>query len=324
MSDVPAEERVPESSSAGKWALRLIAWAICALILILVIRALIGQFKEVDWSQVHFQPAYTAAAVACLFAVGAMQLIARWALLIAYGYRLGWRAQLPASWVPPLGKYIPGGIASVGGGVYLLRKQGVPAAVGLSVTVLIDALAVMAGLIVSTPLLLWQPVRARLPMAWLACAVMTIVGLVLLHPRVFVALLNRALRMIKRQPIAQVPPASKYLWPVLASFGQWIFAGFALWFMTAAVTDVPTSMIPLFIASAALAMTVSYLTPFAPGGIGIREGLYLLTLGPILGPKVAIVVVAMRIAQTLMELVLAAVGMWLLRHPASFRLIDSP
>src|SRR6185295_6333181 len=117
-------------------------------------------------------------------------------------------------------KYIPGGVASVGGAVLLLRKHGVPAAVGLSVSVLLDALAVMAGLIVSAPLLVWQPVRAQLPMAWLACIVMTAVGIVLLHPRVFVALLNFSLRAIKRQPIAQVPPVSKYLWPVLASFSQ--------------------------------------------------------------------------------------------------------
>src|SRR5207249_4749164 len=143
--------------------------------------------------------------------------------------------------------------------------------------------------------------------------VMTAVGLVLLHPRVFVGMLNIALRRLKRQPITQIPPIRKYLWPVLASFGQWIFAGLALWFMTAAVTDVSPALIPLFIASAALAMTVSYLAPFAPGGIGVREGLYLLTLGPVIGPKVAIVVVAMRIVQTMIELLLAAVGAALLR-----------
>ena len=37
--------------------------------------------------------------------------------------------------------------------------------------------------------------------------------------------------------------------------------------MTGAVIDVSPRLLPLFIASAALAMTVSYLTPFAPGGI---------------------------------------------------------
>jgi uncharacterized membrane protein YbhN (UPF0104 family) len=120
--------------------------------------------------------------------------------------------------------------------------------------------------------------------------------------------------MIKRQPIAQTPPLGKYLWPVLASFGQWLFAGFGLWFMTMAVTPVQASLIPLFIASAALAMTVSYLMPFTPGGLGIREGLYLITLGPTIGPRVAIVVVAMRVIQTVIEILLAAIGAWVMRR----------
>ena len=80
-----------------------------------------------------------------------------------------------------------------------------------------------------------------------------------------------------------------------------------------AVTEVQASLIPLFIASAALAMTVSYLMPFTPGGLGIREGLYLLTLGPTIGPRVAIVVVAMRVIQTVIEIVLAGVGAWVMR-----------
>jgi uncharacterized membrane protein YbhN (UPF0104 family) len=177
----------------------------------------------------------------------------------------------------------------------------------------------MAGLIVSTPLLLWQPVRQAIPLGWLACAAMTITGLVLLHPRVFVALLNFSLRTIKRQPVAQVPPLSKYLLPVLASFGQWIFAGMGLWFMTAAVVhDLAAGWMAYFVATAALAMTVSYLTPFTPGGVGIREGIYLIVLSPMLPPaqrpNIAIVVVAMRIIQTLLEVLLAAIGAVLLRQ----------
>src|SRR5262249_24537098 len=136
---------------------------------------------------------------------------------------------------------------------------------------------------------------------------------------VFVALLNFSLRAIKRQPIAQVPPLSKYVLPVLASFGQWTFAGFGLWFMTAAIVhDLAPAWIPYFIATAALAMTVSYRTPFTPGGVGIREGIYLLVLAPMLPPgerpAIAIVVVAMRIIQTLMEILLALIGALLLRQ----------
>jgi len=292
-----------------RWGLRLITWTICLIIFGLVVRALIRQFQQIDWSQVHFRAPPAIGAIACIFGVSIMQLIARWTLLLAYGYRLPWRAQISTTWVPQLGKYVPGGIASVGGAVFLLRKHGVPGAVGLSVAVLLDALAVMAGLIISTPLLLWQPVRDKLPLAWLACIALLLVGIVLLHPRVFVALLNVALRKMKRQPIAQAPPIERYLLPVLASFGQWLFAGIGLWLMTAAVTDVTVGVIPLFIACAAMAMTVSYLIPFAPGGLGIREAIYLLTLGPSIGAAMAIIVVAMRVVQTLVELLLAGVGL---------------
>src|SRR5207249_2392596 len=115
-----------------------IAWIACLAIVAFVVRALIRQFHQVDWTQVHFRLLPTAAAVACVFAVSLMQLIARWTLLLAYGYPLNWRIQLPAAWVPQLGKYLPGGIASVGGTVLILRKHGVPGAIGLSVAVLLD------------------------------------------------------------------------------------------------------------------------------------------------------------------------------------------
>ena len=313
MTEASAEPVVPPRAAQPLWV-RLATWSVCAIVLAFVAVALVRQLKQVEWSQVRFRAVPAAVAIACVLGVSGMQLAARWTLLIAYGYRLNWRVQLPAAWVPQLGKYVPGGIASVGGAVYLLRRHGVPSAVGLSVSVLLDALAVMAGLIVSTPLLLWGPVRETLPMGWLAGAAMIVIGLVLLHPPIFVGLLNFALKKIRRQPIAQAPRLAQYRWPVLASFGQWVFAGFALWLMTAAVTTVDAKLIPLFIGSAALAMTVSYLMPFAPGGIGIREGLYLLTLGPTIGPAVAIVVVAMRLVQTLIEVLLAAVGWRVMRQ----------
>ena len=296
-----------------RWV-RIIAWVACAAVLYFVAIALIKQFKAVDWSQVHFRALPAAAAVLCVLGVSLMQLVARWTLLIAYGYHLPWRVQLPAAWVPQLGKYVPGGIASVGGAIYLLRRYGVPAAIGLSVAVLLDGLAVLAGLIVSAPLLISQPVRDRMPHAWIAGLGMIIAGLIMIHPKVFVGLLNVALRSVRRQPIEQIPPISRYLWPVLASFGQWIFAGLGLWFMTLTITEISSRQIPLFIGSAALAMTLSYLMPFAPGGLGIREGIYVITLKSVVGPEVAIVALAIRVVQTLIEIVLAGVGAVVMRR----------
>lgn len=296
------------------WGWRIAQYLLCIAVVAAVTWALIKQLQLVDWSQVRFAPGPSLFAVLGLLGVSGMQLAARWTLLSAYSQRLSWRVQLPVSWIPQLGKYLPGGIASIAGMVYLLRKHKVPGAVGLSVAVLLDGMAVIAGMIVSTPLLLSESVRSRFPLAWIACIAMVIVGLILLHPRVFVSLLNWMLIKLRRQPIAQAPPPSKYIWPVLASFGQWVFAGLGLWFMALTIMPVSSDRIPLFIASAALAMTISYLMPFTPGGIGIREWVYLVTLRPIIGPQAALVAVVLRVMQTILEIVLAIIGVIILRR----------
>src|SRR5207237_10718399 len=73
-----------------RWT-RLIAWVACAVVLYFVGKALIKQIGEVEWSQVHFRPLPAIAAVGCILGVSVVQLIARWTLLIAYGYHLPWR-----------------------------------------------------------------------------------------------------------------------------------------------------------------------------------------------------------------------------------------
>jgi uncharacterized membrane protein YbhN (UPF0104 family) len=312
-----ADEQILGPTSSWRPWINVAKVALCVAVLIAVGWALVKQFRQIEWSQLHFHLVPLVLAIIALFGVSAMQLAARFTLLLAYGYRPGWRVQLAAAWIPQLGKYLPGGIASVGGAVYLLRKYGVPGAVALSVAVLLDGMAVIAGLICSTPLLLWGPVREkveqRIPHAWIICLILSALGLIVLHPTIFVGLLNMLLRRTRRQPIAEAPPVRKYLWPTLASFGQWVFAGMALWLMTMSVTNVSPNLIPLFIGSAALAMTISYLMPFSPGGLGIREVLYLITLGPAIGPAAAIVALAMRVFQTIIEVVLAGVGVYVLR-----------
>jgi uncharacterized membrane protein YbhN (UPF0104 family) len=309
-SDVAVETA---SRRASRVWMRALTWLACVVVLWFVGKALLKQIRMVEWSQVHFRAVPALAATLCTVGVSVAQLYVRRTLLIAYGYPVPWRVQIPVTWVAQLGKYIPGGVASVGGAMVMLRRHGVPGAVAFSVAVLLDGLAVMAGLIVSAPLLVSQPVRERLPDAWIVGAAMIAGGLVALHPKVFVGLLNVALRKVRRQPIQNVPPLHRYLWPVLCSFAQWLFAGMGLWFMTRTITDVRLAQIPLFVASAALAMTVSYLMPFAPGGIGIREGIYVVTLKSVVGPEVAIVALAMRVIQTIVELVLAGVGVWVMR-----------
>jgi glycosyltransferase 2 family protein len=273
------------------------------------------QIVQVDWRAIHIRPIPIALAALCLLAVPPVQLLSYRTLLGAYAQAPPLRVMAAVAWIPPLGKYVPGKVASLAGAVYLLRKFQIPAAIALGVVLVMDGLAVVSGLITGSPLLLWDPVRRIIPNGWIWCAVLVTVGIVCLHPAIFGRLLNLALRRLKRPPLERMPDLGHYLVPVLCAFAQWILAGAALWFIANSVANVDAGRLPLFVAIAGLGYTVSYLMLFAPGGLGPREAIFHATLSLLISPGFsAISVVMMRLVQTLTELTAALVGVIMLRQ----------
>jgi uncharacterized membrane protein YbhN (UPF0104 family) len=228
--------------------------------------------------------------------------------------RLTWREAAIVAWIPQIGKYIPGQVASLAGAVALLRRFKTPGPIALAVVLVMDGLAVLTGLITGSPLLLWEPVKKVLPNGWLWCGIIVIAGIVCLHPRVYGRLLNFALIKLRRSPLTRLPPLHNYIGPVLLGFAQWILAGIALWLIARSITEIDSRHLPLFIAIAGLAYTVSYLTPFAPGGLGVREAIFQGTLFLIISTPAAVVVIVMRLVQTLIEIVMAIAGWVILRR----------
>lgn len=75
----------------------------------------------------------------------------------------------------------------------------------------------------------------------------------------------------------------------------------------------------LLIGCSTLAWVVGFATPGAPAGLGVREGLLLLMLGPVFTPALAgILIIALRLATTLGDVLWFFVGLMLLpkRLPA--------
>jgi uncharacterized membrane protein YbhN (UPF0104 family) len=181
-----------------------------------------------------------------------------------------------------------------------------------------DALAVLTGLLVSTPIFQLPAVRQTLPGGWAWSCLLIALTLVCLYPPVFSRITNRALRQLKRAELNVVPDVRHYFLPVLASITQWIFWGVALWSTARAFVPLSISQMPACIAYAALANTIAYLAIFAPGGLGVRELILFIALDPLTGShsRAAVVVVALRLIQTIMELILVIVGLILLRSMA--------
>jgi uncharacterized membrane protein YbhN (UPF0104 family) len=295
-----------KSKSGLKTAIR---WSICLVVVVCVGYALRRNVQGSDWRHVRFRGWLVLAAALCVAATATVQLVIFRMLLGVYHGPLPWRAMMAVSWIPSLGKYLPGKLGALAGTVYLLRRERVPVTVALSVALIQDGMAVITGLMVAAPLLGWRPVRERLPGAWLWCSGVMLIGLILLHPAIFTRIANAVLKRLGRQPLRTEVPLRDYAAPLIATFGQWVFIGLGLWCITRSVSGPSLHLYRslFFMAVAALGMTVGYLT-LIPGGLGIRDGLFLLALTPVLGDRAALVAVAMRILQTLVEITLTGVG----------------
>ena len=293
---------------------RVLKWALFLALIYFVGRAIVHQLSLIDWSTLHFRALPLVGAFVVLTVIYAARTFSFRFLLDGYGITLPWSQTNVVAWIPQIGKYIPGQIASIAGAVGLLRRFGVGGAVSLSVVLVMDGIAVLTGLITGSPLLLWEPVKRVFPLGWIGCLVVVVGGAVALHPKVFGKLLNLALAKMKRPPVEAIPRVIDYVVPMLLGFLQWILAGLALWLIARSVTDVSPRHLGLFIPIAGLAYTVSYLTPFAPGGLGVREAIFGATLVVLIGSPAAVVVVVMRLIQTFVEVLMAFAGWVLLKR----------
>jgi len=312
----PAPSPLPSSKGRGrKTLIGVVKLVLLALVFGLVGYALWKQWQKIDFSQVTIRPVPLVLSLVALVGVSTVQMISYRTLLGAYAHAPTWPQMLAVAWVPPLGKYIPGKVAALLAAMSMLKRFAIPTAVAVSVVLVLDGLAVIAGLITGAPLLMWKPVRDVAPWAWMVCIPVVMVGIVCLWPSVFGRLVNFLLRKMKKQPLPKMPSASQYVIPVCCAFGQWVLAGISLMWMAESVTGKPMwHDLPILISFAALAQTIGYLALFAPGGIGVREAILLAGLTPLLGPLAAIIVPIRAVAQILVDVILACFGGIILRR----------
>lgn len=304
-----ARHRVPPAQRLGRPAVRALQYAVLGVVLVYVGRALSQRLRQVPWADVEYRLIPAGAAVCAALVARGLSLANCALLLRAFGSRISWRRLAAAAWVSPLGKYVPGKIASLGGALYLLKRSGVRVSVAGAAVAVQQGLVLSVGLIMAAPVTVWMPVEARWPWAWLWCAGLGGVGLALMHPRVLGAAVNRFMRRSGRTAWVALPRLRDFAGPAGVSVLQWIIGGFALWTLLAALQPVSLQALPLCVSATALASVAGYLAFFAPAGIGVREGVYLVVLsGAAEEGRLALIVILMRLIYTAVELVLAGAG----------------
>lgn len=246
-------------------------------------------------------------------------------ILQDYGHRLPVAAAVRIWSTSELARYLPGVIWQVVGRVYLVRPYGVRGSVCSVSQILELAVFLLANMLVAVSCLLYFGIKnlegaAR---AWLyAASALVPVLLVLLHPKVFYGLINRVMLRLGKP---QIVPQSG--WLELSEILAWNIIGL-LWQSLALylLLDHALKLKPdwwwVLAGAYCLAWCAGFLAVWAPGGIGVRELVFVTAMHVALPDAVrdsfaqrevllgflAFLSVLLRVWTTLGELILATIA----------------
>lgn len=271
---------------------------------------------------------------AILWSLGVPLLALAWrGMLVGVGVHKSWRELFAILGITQFAKYVPGNVAQYVGRVGMSLTRGIPAR-PLAVTLILETLLVIAA---AAATCVTAGVLSRIGLATLQAhgwqlllvtvlVVAAIIGLFALRrfapamlrrlaPRYAPTLDGALLPTLSRMACAFVLYGTIY---VAAGAGLILLARFLL-------PDAPLDYW-LLISVFALAWVVGFVTPGAPGGLGVREALMVLMLTPLYtAASASVLVIALRIATTLGDVfVLFAGFLSLPKHDGSVSTAPSP
>ena len=216
-----------------------------------------------------------------------------------------------ASWFfSQLGKYLPGKVWLFLSRLYLYDSRGkskktITVALYFEVVTLLMA----AGLISWVSLLFLKGVRSSyFGISAFRLTFIFIPVLFFLHPKVLQRLFNRILTFLKREPISLSISYSDLLWVLGISVLSWVVGGIGFYFFVDSVFPLPSGHVPYLTGALAISSTLGLVALFAPGGLGVREGVLVYLLSSIMPSPVAVILsVLTRLWMTFIEIGLIGV-----------------
>jgi hypothetical protein len=228
-------------------------------------------------------------------------------LITAHGFDVPYPVAVGLLFIPMLGKYIPGKVWSVLVAFWVYGRLGIPRPVAATITGMAIILSYVSGLLVAT---MSGAVDPRFVGPWLPMLLAAAL-LACIHPALFYPSVNWGLRALGRDEINSTLSFPALLRLLVFDTAGWGLYGVGFFFLVRSVvgeaTPSPVHLVGLF----ALAQALGFSAIFVPSGIGVREGVFVLGLAPVVGEGAAIVIAGLcRVWQTLLEFVLTALGWW--------------
>ncbi len=312
------------TSSAGRKRLKRAVYAVLiGLVFYFVGKNLWRCFQAIDFATVALNWWALAAGFAGLCAIRLLGSVILNLLLQAFQNPISYARGAAIICASSMGRYVPGKMAAIAGAVGLLVNSGVRMRVAVAalflstaLTIVLNSIVAIVALGLAAPVSLMPALRQNAAWLWLPAAIIAAGGAVCLHPRLFIALSNAILRLLRRPPLPAELNAAPFMAAVASIAARTACLGLSFWFASRAVMPIGIDQFPLILGAAALASVSGFLAVFVPAGLGVQEGIYLLVLTQTLGPRVGLVAVVFRLLQVLTDAVMGVIGLILLRRPA--------
>ncbi|MGB7157145.1 MAG: lysylphosphatidylglycerol synthase domain-containing protein [Tepidisphaeraceae bacterium] len=273
------------------WLTRALSLTITILIVLWILKPIQDQWPNVREQILSTSPIrfIVASAMFAVFLFLFRAMVWR-QILIGFGHRLPVRVATRIWSISELARYLPGAIWQVVGRVYMVKPYGVSGSVSSTSQILEIFTFLLANVIMASVCLLYFGVRKDVDgsaRVWLYTAMALVPALALvLHPRVFYAVVNRVLVAINKPAITQRLRGRKLVMLLAWVVGGLLWQSLAVWIITQDVLGLPIEKWWVVAGAFSLAWCAGFLAIWAPGGIGVREVVFMSAMLVVLPPHI--------------------------------------
>jgi uncharacterized membrane protein YbhN (UPF0104 family) len=270
---------------------RWITVAALAVVAVFFAVTLAARWREVI--SLKWQPRPGVFALACVLLAVSYALVACvWGFALRRAAGTPVRAGARIWFLSNLARYVPGNVWSFVGAAELARREGVARPVTLAVMAYTQVLSVGVALLAGLPVLLAEWARLGRPALLGAVAVAVVAGVAAAFRRQLLALARRRLPGLGGADLVPAPGTIALL--VIGYAAYWAVTGLAFAALVASAYRLSPGDVPLVVAAYAAAYAVGFLSLLTPAGLGVREGVLVVALSPVLpaGPALVVALVS--------------------------------
>jgi hypothetical protein len=294
---------------------RLFIVTIKSILLLLVIwfvgKALYNSIHQVNWSMLTIKPLPMILGALFLFS---SNIFGSWIQRTFYrelDFIISWTQSFALYGTPQLAKYLPGKLWSIIGYTGIAKRFTIPVIISSAAVFILGVWGLMGASLLGVILALLNPsmIGGLAVLNKGVIVAMVILLLIFLHPKFYLRIVNIVLLLFKQPPIPLHFPWRSMMAIVGEGFilNSLYFLGVSL--IISSIVELPGSMLPLFVGIFCLANIAGFLALFAPAGIGVREGILLLVLGPLVGAGLAsVIAILARLIQTIADIFSTVLG----------------